>query len=71
MKRMLALLLSLLLLLSFTGCKSKAERELEQAIETANQLDRAYRDAVQRTEELKRDLAAYEAAVERYQSLKP
>ena len=71
MKRMLTLLLSLLLLLSFAGCKSKAERELEQAIETANQLDRAYQDAVQRTEELKRDLAAYEAAVERYEALKP
>ena len=43
MKRIVLLLLAALIVVSVSGCgKSKAERELERAMETAYQLDQAY-----------------------------
>ena len=64
MKRIVLLLLAALIIVSVSGCgKSKAERELERARETAYQLDQAYQSAKKEYDDLNRAIDRYNDAV--------
>lgn len=64
MKRIVLLLLAALIVVSVSGCgKSKAERELERARETAYQLDQAYQSAKKEYDDLNRAIDRYNDAV--------
>lgn len=64
MKRIVLLLLTVLFVFSVSGCgKSKAERELERARETAYQLDQAYQSAKKQYDDLNRSIEQYNDAV--------
>lgn len=64
MKKIVLLLLAALIIVSVSGCgKSKAERELERARETAYQLDQAYQSAKKEYDDLNRAIDRYNDAV--------
>lgn len=62
MKKCITLLLVLLLTVPFTGCKSKAERELEEALKAADAMGQVAENAQRNYDNLMRDLDQYDRA---------
>lgn len=65
MKQLTAILLALCLALSFSGCKSKQERELEQAQRAAREAREAADRARENHDQLVRDIERYQQALDR------
>ena len=65
MKRLTAILLALCLALSFSGCKSKQERELEQAQRAAQEAREAADRARENRDQLVRDIERYQQALDK------
>lgn len=66
MKRVIAVIMSMLLILSMSACgKSKEEKELEKARQEAKVLQEYAKSAQQEYEDLKNDIEIYKA----YQSI--
>lgn len=65
MKQLTAILLALCLALSFSGCKSKQERELEQAQRAAQEAREAADRARENHDQLVRDIERYQQALDR------
>lgn len=63
MKRVIAILLACLLAFSLVGCKSKAERELEEARKAADAMEKASKQAQRDYDGLLNDIEDYERAV--------
>lgn len=64
MKQLTAILLALCLALSFSGCKSKQERELEQAQRAAQEAREAANRARENHDQLVRDIKRYQQALD-------
>ena len=60
LKRIIAILFSLVLCFSLCSCKSAEERELERAIDAADRAEENYQRAVDSYNETKRDIEEYE-----------
>lgn len=65
MKQLTAILLALCLALSFSGCKSKQERKLEQAQRAAQEAREAADRAQENRDQLVRDIERYQQALDR------
>lgn len=65
MKQLTAILLALCLALSFSGCKSKQERKLEQAQRAAQEAREAADRARENHDQLVRDIERYQQALDR------
>lgn len=71
MKRILTLFLALLLCAACcTGCKSKEERELEQANAAVEEMRQQVEKAQREYDQLNRQIEAYERASERVKNAK-
>lgn len=64
MKQLTAILLALCLALSFSGCKSKQERKLEQAQRAAQEAREAADRARENRDQLVRDIKRYQQALD-------
>ena len=67
MKRILSAILAAALCLSLAGCKSKAERDLENLEKAAEEFRKAAEDAAKQYDEVKNDFDDYNRALERIQ----
>lgn len=71
MKRTSAVFFVLLLCIAFcTGCKSKEERELEEAREAVVEMSQAYKDQLRELNKLNRNTAAYKRSIEQLNNAK-
>lgn len=59
MKKWISVIIVICVLLSFTACKSKEEKELERAREAAAAAEEAYWQAQENYDELVRDIERY------------
>ena len=67
MKRILSAILAAALCLSLAGCKSKAERDLENLEKAAEEFRKVAEDAAKQYDEVKNDFNDYNRASERIQ----
>ena len=67
MKRILSAILAAALCLSLAGCKSKAERDLENLETAAEEFRKVAEDAAKQYDEVKNDFDDYNQALERIQ----
>ena len=67
MKRILSAILAAALCLSLAGCKSKAERDLENLEMAAEEFRKVAEDAAKQYDEVKNDFDDYNQALERIQ----
>lgn len=70
MRQILALVLVLALAVPLTGCKSKAERDLEEARKAVEAMGQMAEDAQRDYDELMRDIDQYERAMEALENAK-
>ena len=67
MKRILSAILAAALCLSLAGCKSKAERDLENLEKAAEKFRKLAKNAKKEYDEIKNDFDDYNRALERIQ----
>ena len=67
MKRILSAIIAAALCLSLAGCKSKAERDLENLEKAAEKFRKVAEDAAKQYDEVKNDFDDYNRALERIQ----
>lgn len=70
MRRLILLLLMLAMLFGFCACESKEEKDLRKANEAARQANDAYQAALENYNELQRDIADYEEALDKLDQYK-
>ena len=70
MKKLLAVILAVIMLVSICSCTTKEERNLYNAQEAARQAEENYKNAVKESEQLQRDLENLERSYDAIENAK-